>query len=220
MGFDLTRKEKLVYNEVKEYLIKNRTLEKEKILSFIHYKFKLSSTNINLDGIKSILKTLIEKNLIVEGSKLIREEVLENNKRRLIYEYVLKHPGSLYTRIVKDLNLSNHVVIWHLYILQKFRYIEKGIIDNREIYYEPNLKLDKAEKYYYVSRTKSRKIIQLLGNNDKGYTKNQISKNLHMHNSTVSKYIDILKNYKIVFKKKIENKTLYFLDQDNLEPIY
>ena len=59
----LTQKEKLVYNFVKEYLEKNRIFEEEKVSTFIHYKFKLNSTDISLEGIKSSLKSLINKNL-------------------------------------------------------------------------------------------------------------------------------------------------------------
>ncbi len=113
MPIDLSEEENIVLTVVQEYLDKNRQFDLEKIISFIISRFRLSAINININGLKEILKSLIKKNLIVEGSKLSHDDILLNLKRLKIYNYILKNPGVYFNRIVKDLNLSNHIVIWH-----------------------------------------------------------------------------------------------------------
>ncbi len=139
MPIDLSEEENIVLTVVQEYLDKNRQFDLEKIISFIISRFRLSAINININGLKEILKSLIKKNLIVEGSKLSHDDILLNLKRLKIYNYILKNPGVYFNRIVKDLNLSNHIVIWHLNMLMRFNFIKEVVLDNHKIYFETNL---------------------------------------------------------------------------------
>jgi predicted transcriptional regulator len=80
----------------------------------------MAKININNRGIEEHLKSLVDKNLIVEGSKLSGYNILNNSKRKKIHEYIANNPGTYFNKIVKDLLLSNHVVVWHLNMLLKF----------------------------------------------------------------------------------------------------
>ncbi len=211
MPIKLSEKEKIVLTVVQEYLNKNRQFNMENILPFIVSRFRLSSINISKNGIEDILKTLIKKNLIVEGSKLSREDILLNFKRLKIYNYILRNPGTYFNKIVKELIISNHVVVWHLNMLLKFNYIKKEIIENHKIYFDSNMQFDDVKKNYYLSKDKSRKIINHLKINNKGITKTQLSKQLKMHPNTVTKYLESLQKYNIIIKDEISSKILYFL---------
>lgn len=205
--------EEIVFNVIKEYINNNRTFEMDKVLPFIYSRLTKASLNITNAGIKQIIRSLIEQKLIVEGSKLSKEDILLNLKRKAIYEYILEHPGAYFTRIVNDLKITNKVVAWHLNFLKKFEYIQFKTIDHKEVYFEPKLSIEKLKFSYFLSKNESKKIISYLTSNKVGVSKTQISENLNMHLQTTSKYLEILEELKIISKEKMGNNTLYFLKE-------
>jgi predicted transcriptional regulator len=213
-------KEKLVFDVVREYLDKNRVFDISNILSFIKSRFKMNSININIEGIELILKSLVEKNLLVEGSKLSRNEVLLTEKRNTIHENILKNPGTYLNKIIKEVGFSFNVVIWHLGILQKFNYVKKGQIENRTIYYSSDLEFKEVKIYYfYNSNARSKRIIEYLKINDHGVTKTELSSKLNMHINTVINLLENLEESNIISKQKEPNKILYFLNEAVFEII-
>ncbi|KKM68074.1 hypothetical protein LCGC14_1464560 [marine sediment metagenome] len=217
MPVELLKQEKIVLTVVQEYLNKNRFFNIKKILPFIHARFKLASININLRGIEELLKSLAEKKLIVEGSKLYKDDILNNLKRRKIYDFIKENPGTYFNKIVGNLSFSNHVVVWHLSILLKFNFIKAERIENHEVYFEFNFDLKNSTLKYFISKEKSKRIIQYLKANDIGITKTKISTNLNIHINTTSKYLDSLERLNVIIKKNLSKKILYFLNEEFFE---
>ncbi len=171
--------------------------------------------NININGIRTILKSLIEKNFIVEGSKLTKNDILLNFNRKKIYNYIQKNPGVYFYNIVSNLDLNIPVVEWHLNILIKFMYICKEKIENKEVYFDVNVKSEERMIIYLISKDKCKEIINFLKEHQEGTTRTQISEQLNMHSTTVAKYTDKLLENGILSKKSLANKTLYFLNTEN-----
>ncbi len=213
MAIKLTNQEKIVLNVVQEYLDKNRQFNMKKILPFINSRFRMASIDISNYGIETILRSLVQKDLLVEGSKLTHEDILFNLKRADIYNFIQKYPGVYFNKIIKELKLSNHIVVWHLNMLLKFNFIKKGLFDKHEIYFDSNLEFENVKIIYITSREKSKKIIEYLINNDIGVTKTQLSKKLGMHPNTIKKYLNFLEEFNVIFKEKLSKKTLYFLNE-------
>ncbi len=203
----------IVFNVIKEYINDNRTFEIDKALPFIYSRLTKASLNITNAGLLQIIKRLIEQKLIVEGSKLSKDDILTNLKRKAIYEYILEHPGAYFTRIVNELGFTNKVVAWHLNFLKKFEYIQSENLDNREVYFQANLSFENVKLNYFLSKSESKKIIAYLNGNNTGISKTQISEDLSMHLQTTSKYLEILEGLNIISKEKIDNNTLYFLKE-------
>ncbi|MHA1913973.1 MAG: winged helix-turn-helix transcriptional regulator [Promethearchaeota archaeon] len=206
--------EQTVLEIINEYLDKNRFFSINDILPFISSRFTKSSINININGIKAILKSLIEKNFIVEGSKLTRQEILFNSNRKKIYEYIQENPGAQFYNIVSNLDLNIPVVGWHLNILIKFMYINKEKIDKVDTYFDVNVKSEDRMIIYLISKDKCKQIIEFLKENQEGMTRYQISEQLNMHSTTVTKYTDKLHEIGILTKKSLPNKTLLFLNNE------
>ena len=217
MPVELQEQEKLVLNVIQEYLNKNRIFNMKEILPFITARFKMASIDINNRGIEEILKVLVNKKLIVEGSKLYRDDILINKKRNIIYEFIVKNPGTYFNRILKAVNLSNHVIIWHLEILLKFEYIKKQIIEDHDIYFDFNYRLRNTELKYFTSKEKSKLIIDYLKINDIGVVKTRLSTDLKLHINTATKYLTFLEHFQVVVKRRLSSKTLFFLHDDFLE---
>lgn len=201
-----------VLNIIQEYLEDNRVFLKTNILNHINSRFSKSSININSNGIQEIITSLLEKKMILEGSKLTKKNVLQNSIRKLIYDFIKENPGVYLYKIFKTLKIGNYLQLWHLDILLKFDYIKKDIINNQTIYFPSNMDLKEVEKIYFFKKKKSKKIIDYLEQNNMGTSKTQLSKKLNMHPYTVIKYLNILEKIKIISKEKMSNKSLYFLN--------
>jgi predicted transcriptional regulator len=132
---EFENEEEIVFNAVQDYLNENKIVEKNNLVNYIKSYFSKIAININEEGIVKNLESLIEKKRIVEGSKLTRNTVLQNEKRKKIYDCIVDNPGMYFSKILKNMNLSNHVVYWHVNILLKFNLIKTTEIQNRDIYF-------------------------------------------------------------------------------------
>jgi len=213
MYTDLVENEKTILNFVHDYLNKNRQFTFEDILPYINSRVRLGSVNINNEGIKTILHSLINKKIIVEGSKLFKSEILDNRKRKDIYEFIAKNPGTYFNRILHELNFSNHIVVWHLNMLLKFDFIHKEKLENHEIYFDAKKEFQEVISTYFISKEKSKKILNYMKDDNIGITKTHLSQKLEMHINTVEKYLSLLVKYKMLVKKRIDNKNLFFLSE-------
>jgi len=213
MAVELAEEEELVLNIVQEYLNKNRQFMFEEIMPFLNSRIRLSSANISKEGVRKILISLTNKKLIVEGSKLFKSEILENQKRKNIYEFIAKNPGTYFNRILHELNFSNHIVVWHLSMLLKFDFIRKDKLENHEIYFGAKKEFQEVILSYFKSKEKSKKILNYIKDNNIGITKTHLSQKLDMHINTVEKYLSLLIKYKMLVKKRIDNKNLFFLSE-------
>jgi predicted transcriptional regulator len=213
MSNELLTQEKIVFTVVQEYLNKNRYFDVNEITPFIVSRFRLSSININIKGIEEILRSLVKKKIIVEGSKLSIDEILNNEKRKIIYEFIVNNPGTYFYKIVTQLGISNHVVVWHLKMLLKFDLIQVEKVENHDVYFDSNFNIKNSKFAYITSQEKGKKIIEYLRQNDFGLSKSQLSKELKMHPNTISKYLKMLEQFNVIIKKKVSKRVIYFLNE-------
>lgn len=207
----LIEHEQLVFETIKEYLNKNRTFDIKRILPFIASKFAKSSININNEGIYKIITSLVRKKMVIEGTKLTKDNILINQKRIEIINYIKDHPGKPLNKIAKELEISNASVYWHLSVLLKFELIQKMDFENWEVYFDLALNKNELFKIYIISKEKSKKIINYLKVNNIGIPKTKLSNDLNIHYNTIGKYLKYLEEFKIIYKVKRSNTKLYFL---------
>ncbi len=213
MELELVEDEKTILNIVHDYLNKNRQFTFEEIIPYINSRIRLSSINISNEGVRKILMSLTNKRLIVEGSKLTKAEILNNEKRNEIYDFILKNPGTYFNRILHELNYGNHIIVWHLSMLLKFNFISKEILENHEIYFDTTTEFKDKKAKYFTTKVKSQKIINFMKNDNLGCSKTKLSHELNMHMNTLAKYLNLLEKYGVIVKKKIDNRYLFFLSE-------
>ncbi|MBN1802228.1 MAG: hypothetical protein JW891_12020 [Candidatus Lokiarchaeota archaeon] len=210
--------EKIIYETIQDYIGKNKIFEIERFLPIVLARFAKSSININKQGIKRHLQSLVKKRLIIEGSPLIKEDVLNNPNRKKLYDYLRLNPGKYIAQLQLELNLSHHVVVWHLRVLEKFQFIKRDSFDDHELYYDSKLDFHDVKIIYLISKNK--KIINYLKQNNIGVNKSQLSKELSMDLRTVDKNIEYLSKHDLISMEIIDNISLYFLGEkiDPFEP--
>lgn len=210
MSSEILRYEDTVFNLIQEYLDANQIFKFDKVFNYVKNFFTKSSLDLNDEGIKKVLVNLIDDKRIAEGSKLIRNDVLENLKRKKIHDFIIKNPGAYLNKIVTHTNYPISVVTWHLEMLFKFSFIKKEKYDNRNIFYEVNLAPEQARIYYTVSKEKSIKIIRFLMNEKTGASKKEMSDGMKMHPYTLNKYLEVLVKINVVKSVKTGRKLLFF----------
>lgn len=211
---NLTKHEKLVYEIIQDYFKKKRALEIKKLVPLITSRLSRQSFNINSEKVKLIIKSLKNKNLIVEGSILTKDDILKNEIRKRIYEFICKNSAVYFHQIMKGLDLPTHSVIWHVNFLHLFNFIKRTKIEkhyNHYIYFDKNLDSQQAKIIYFTNHKKCKQIIEYLKNENEGCTKTKLSKELGMHPNTIKKYINELEVLNIIHNKKSSSKNLYYL---------
>ena len=150
--YNLMKYEDIVFALLQEYFQKKRCFNLEKLIPYLIDKLGKKSININKTGIKKILISLLKQNLIVEGISLTKDDILRNENRLKLYEFIKSNPGTYFRRIVAELRMPHHVIIWHLNILFEFRFIIKEKIENRVIYFIPILDFESVKQTYIASK--------------------------------------------------------------------
>lgn len=204
--------EEEILSIVQEYLSQNRFFTMDDIVPYIQVRIK-KTINLNQKGIRKILKSLIRKKKIVERSKFTHDDVLENDNREAIFDYIKSHPGTYFNQIAKHLGMSNYILAWHLKMLEQFEYIRITNIQNHDALFDTNMAPENDMLYFILSKEKSKDIINHLLENSEGISKTQLSKELRMHPNTVTKYIEELEEHGILLSKKLSRKTIYFVNE-------
>lgn len=94
------------------------------------YLYNEAKKRLKIDR-KTILRTiqlLIEKRILIEGSKLTKDLVLLNPHRKSILEFIQRNLGANFSMIkgaYEGTTGSPGQLIWHLQMLLKFKYIKK-----------------------------------------------------------------------------------------------
>ncbi|MFX1424994.1 MAG: winged helix-turn-helix transcriptional regulator [Promethearchaeota archaeon] len=216
-GVNVSAEEFKIFTLIQEYINYNRVFNKEKVALFIKSRNKLNG-NLNYNGIKTIIDSLIKKNLIKEGSKLTRKTVLLNTNRRQMYNLIKKNPGIYKNSLAKKLNLSPFVIKWHLSMLLMFSLIREINFNGHIGYFDSTLSTEKDIMFYTLSHEKCNRIIEFLKIRS-GCTKNKISQALKMHHNTVTKYLNELDKFELILRKYTSNKELLYLNEDVLNQL-
>ena len=212
MTIAITEQQDIVLKVIQDYLDNNRVFELDKIIPYIRNTLTRSSININDNGIKIIIRSLIENRYILHGSKLTKDRILKNENRKDIYYLIKNNPGIVFNQIMKELKLSTHVITWHIDVLTKFGCLNKARIDNHEIYFHVKVKKSNYTSLYLLSNKKIKNIISYIKNlDDVGINKSGASKDINIHYRIASKYIDSLEEAGILYKESLSNKNLYYL---------
>ena len=110
----------IVCDIIREYLKKKPFFSIEDIVTFISNRVR-ANPNLNKNRIELIIKDLIRKRILVPGTKLMKNNIIEHPIRNEIYNYIKKNPSNI-NQIMKAINIGSNQALWHLSCLEKFRF--------------------------------------------------------------------------------------------------
>jgi len=205
--------ESVVLELVKEYLVKKTFFSIEDIVVFINNRVKWNP-NLNKNSIERIIKSLIKKRIIIPGTKLMKNNIIENPKRNEIFNYIKKYPSNI-NEIMKALNMGSNQALWHLSCLEKFQFVRSKKIENRRLFFkfDSNPQLD--DLFYYLKIDNVQKIISFMITENKPLKITEITNGVKKNHITVKKYIDVLNRLKLIKIERIKNRVVYQIEVKN-----
>jgi len=183
----------------KEVINNNNVLDTELLYNLAKRRLKFPRK-----GLLSIIQLLINKKVLVEGSKYTRDEVLNNRYRFNLYNFLTSYLGVHFSSIRKQIITdksgtlgSSGQLIWHLEMLIRFNYIKKIKIKNYTVFLPYEID-DEIGLLHFVLRDEIYlKIIQLLISNVK-LKKSEIHKLVNEKRETIYYRINNLIEFNII----------------------
>jgi len=198
---------KRVIEIAEEIMGKNKVLNIETL-----YNVAKKSMKLPRNGLLFIIQFLINKKILIEGSKFSRETVLANPTRRGLCNYIRANPGAhfsiLRNKALSDASGSSGQLVWHLEMLLNFNYIYKIKVGNYTVFLPIEMEVELGTINFLLRDKINRKIVGLL--------KTQSS----IKSSEVFKFIDEKReqvNYRL---KNLVNYNLICLKEDSSKEVY
>ena len=207
----------IVCSLIKEYLKKKPFFSIEDIVVFISNRVR-ANPNLNKNSIELIIKNLIKKRILIPGTKLMKNNIIEHPIRNEIYNYIRKNPSNI-NEIMKAINIGSNQVLWHLSCLEKFRFTRSKKIENQRIIFEYDSNSDLDELYYYLKQDIVQDIINLLKEEGNSFKITELASVIKRNYNTVKKYLEILQNLNIIKIEKDKKRVLYKIDFEKYESI-
>ncbi|NVM27952.1 MAG: winged helix-turn-helix transcriptional regulator [Candidatus Helarchaeota archaeon] len=179
---------------------------------------KICKTRLNYaeHEIISNLEKLYQKNILVEGTQLLKPEILKNPKRNIIYQTIDNNPGIHLRELARELNFPVQTCSWHLVILEKFGFINSLKFKNCYCFGNANISGDDLRIHHILRNELNKKIITELLQYPKTKIPDLIAKS-KVNQSTFHYHIEELENYGIVKEYQIENmRYLNLMNEDLL----
>ncbi len=147
-----------------DILSKNKVLDLESL-----YNIAKKTLKIPRKGLLYIIQFLLNRKILIEGSKFSKETVLSNQYRYNIYSFIKNQRGVHFSFIKKNVFTDNKCtlgssgqLIWHLEMLLKFEYIKKLKVGNYTVFIPIEIDEDLGALYFLLKDDINKKIIKLL----------------------------------------------------------
>ena len=183
----------------KEVINNNNVLDTELLYNLAKRRLKFPRK-----GLLSIIQLLINKKVLVEGSKYTKDDILNNRYRFNLYSFLTSYLGAHFSTIRKQIITDNSAtlgssgqLIWHLEMLIKFNYIKKIKIKNYTVFLPYEIDDEIGLLHFVLHNEIYLKIIQLLISNDK-LKKSEVHKLINEKRETIYYRINNLIEFNII----------------------
>ena len=162
-------------------------------------------------GLLFIIHYLIDKKVLIEGSKFSKDTVLLNRFRKKIYKFILSNPGVHFSYLrkksISGKNISSGKLIWHLGMLIKFNYVKKVKVGNYSILLPFKMEETLGKLYFLMRDPIIYEILKLMIKK-KLLIKSEIYKEVNEKREIVYYRINNLMDYEILIANPESEKQL------------
>ncbi|MHA1385103.1 MAG: hypothetical protein ACTSR3_15245 [Candidatus Helarchaeota archaeon] len=125
---------------------------------------RLTKNSINASQKEIIIgiNYLLKNKYFIEGSKLTKNDVMKNNTRLKIFNYITQNPGAHLNEIMKKCNTKPHATRWHLSILKDFNFIRTRKFSNFLLFYPAQFEEELEKPIIISKRDKLQKIVSFI----------------------------------------------------------
>nr|MDO8119200.1 hypothetical protein [Candidatus Sigynarchaeota archaeon] len=206
---DVQTKQEPIPKEVYEILMDEYKKGHRIIISRLYSKIK---KKLNVDARKAlnIINMLVKTKEIRENSLIIKTIVLENERRKKIYDIVGMNPGIYFTLLKSILCVGSKVLNHHLRILIELDLVHEDYIEGKRAFFSDASFLQYKKFFVHIKMEQSRRIIAHVLNNDgNNITIEMIASKLGMKYSNANYHVKQLVDAGIFSQNKAVNPNLY-----------
>lgn len=144
------------------------TKENKLITSELLYNTAKIELKIPKWGLNKIIQMLIKKKILVDGSKLTKITVLNNNIRRCIYRLIRKNIGAHFSFLKEQISVQKECKMgvgqlnWHLKKLLEFNLIKKVKVKNYVLFLPIEIDNDIGIINFMLRDETNRKIVDFI----------------------------------------------------------
>jgi len=157
---------KKVIGIAEEIMSQNKVLSIETLYNRAKKRLKFPK-----NGLLSIIQLLLDKKILIEGSKFSKGTILKNQCRKRLYNFIMNYPGVHFSILRKrvlcdDLGNvgSSGQLIWHLEMLLRFNSIKKTKVGNYTIFIPFDMDEEVGKQCFLIRDNINKKILNLLIN--------------------------------------------------------
>ena len=209
---NFSKEESTVLNIVEEFLEKKTFSTLKELVEFVANRVKYHPS-LNKRGVERILKSLMTKRIIIPGTKLMKNNIFDNDTRRELFHYITKHPARNVNDIMSDQDLGSNQALWHLSCLEKFQFIRSKKMGNQRIFFEFDSNPEDDQLYYYLGEETVQDMITLMRDESKQFKKTELIDCLDLNYYSVNKYLNALVKLDLVKKIKTNGRSVYELNE-------
>lgn len=144
-----------------EIMDKNQVLNIETL-----YNISKKELKIPRNGLLFIIQFLINKKILIEGSKFSKKTLLSNPIRYAIYRYIDLNPGVHFSELRKKSISGEHIssgqLIWHLGMLIKFNFVKKIKVGNYSVFIQHEMNEENGKIFFLMRDRIIYKLLTLL----------------------------------------------------------
>jgi len=210
---------KRVIEIAEEIMRKNKILNIENLYNLAKKRLKIPR-----NGLLHIIQFLINKKILIEGSKFSKETVLSNFIRKKIYNYIRINPGVHFSILRKkalpEEKGSSGQLVWHLEMLLKFDYIKKIKVGNYTVFLPFDMSEEMGRIIFLLRDRITYKVMTLL-TEEKNVVKSEIYKKINEKREDVYYRISNLINHDFLTFSEASDKILCIKPnkRENIEEI-
>ena len=200
---------KMVLEIAEEIMKKNKVLNIENLYNLAKKRLKIPKK-----GLLSIIHFLLNKKIIIEGSKFSKETVFLNKLRYNIYRYIKRTGGSHFSMIRRDLlavhsnnSGSSGQLVWHLEMLLKFSYIKKIKVGNYSVFLPFEMDEELGKINFLLKDIINRKILNIMIEQE-SIKQSEVYKQINENRENVYYRINNLIDYNIIIVKEEFDKVI------------
>jgi len=145
-------------------------------------------------------------------TRIQKEDVLDQFVRGEIYGYIKTNPGVHYNQIIRELDVKNGTLSYHLHMLEK-----TGMVKSRKeglryrVFYPTGVKFPKEERYRLTELQMN--IIKMIKENE-GISQKEIARSLNLKHQTVSYNVKVLQQAGFIRLRKKGRITSCYIIED------
>ncbi len=150
--------------------IANEVLKEGRVLN-IEYLYRRAKRELKIprEGLLTIIQYLVNKKIIINGSKFTKDTILDNDIRSIVYNFIQQNIGLHFSAIKRNIvkflkgdQIGVGQLIWHLEMLLKFNLIKSFELGNHTIFIPVEIDETIAKIYYLARNSVRNKILRHL----------------------------------------------------------